>query len=81
MKFLRVWFLGYVSPRRLVETLAESPAPQWGFFAQLLRGLMDALLLFLPLALMGRTPSTPSYLTFLPTEQYYAALAVSAPFL
>ena len=28
-----------------------------------------------------RTPSTPSYLTFLPTEQYYAALAVSAPFI
>jgi hypothetical protein len=63
----------------VIEELRTKPAPHWGFYAQLLRAVLDALLLYLPLALMGRQPSTPSYLTFLPTEDYYAASLVLAP--
>ena len=77
--FVRVWFTGYVNPAKLVADLGDRPAPQWGFFAQILRGLMDSFLLFLPLYLMGRTPPTPSNLSFVNTEQYYGALVLLAP--
>lgn len=77
--FIQVWFTGYRSPTRLVEGLRGKPAPQWGVYAQVLRAVLDALLLYLPLALMGWQPSTPSYLTFIPDERYYAAMIWLAP--
>lgn len=76
--FLRLWLVGYVSPAKFAEGLRGRPAPWWGAYAQLLRALMDALLLYLPLFLMGRAPPTPSYLSFIPTESYYGALVVLA---
>ncbi len=79
MGFLRVWLTGYVSPTRMVEVLREKPAPHWGFYAQLGRALLDSILLYLPLALMGRAPSTPSSLPFIPTERYYAASVLFMP--
>ena len=78
--FFRVWLTGYVNPSKMVRELAGGPAPHWGLYAQSLRALLDSLLLYLPLSLMGRAPSTPSYLTFLPTERYYEALVFLAPF-
>lgn len=63
-----------------MEALRGRPAPHWGLYAQGLRALLDALLLYLPLALLGRQPSMPSYFTFLPDARYYAALAVLSPF-
>jgi hypothetical protein len=48
-------------------------------FAQLLRGVLDSLLVFLPVSLMGRVPPTPSFLSFIPTERYYAALIWMGP--
>jgi uncharacterized membrane protein HdeD (DUF308 family) len=57
----------------------DCPAPQFGFYATTLRALMDALLLYLPLALMGRQPTTPSALTFLATEDYYWASVFLMP--
>lgn len=77
--FLLVWLSGYRSPVRLVEGLRDKPAPSWGFYAQLIRAAMDALLLYLPLALMGEQPSTPSYLTFITSEGYFAVLVWLAP--
>ena len=77
--FLRIWRLGYTRPRRAVELLSEQPAPLWGLCAQAMRGLLDGLLLYLPLTLMGREPSTPSYLVFLPTATYYRVLVFLAP--
>jgi hypothetical protein len=77
--FLRLWFAGYVSPGRFIEGLRSKPAPHWGVYAQLLRGLLDSLLVYLPVALMGRIPPTPSFLPFIPTERYYAALIWLAP--
>lgn len=79
MNFAQTWFAGYVSPTRFVEALKSQHAPHWGFYAQILRSLIDSLLLYLPLAILGRQPPTPSYLTFIPTEEYYAALIWLTP--
>jgi hypothetical protein len=79
VSFIRVWLLGYVNPAKLVDVLRSKPAPHWGLLAQLIRALLDSLLLYLPLALMGRVPSTPSNLSFLPTESYYRALIWLSP--
>ena len=79
MSFFRVWFLGYTNPAKMIEALRSKPAPHWGLLAQLVRALLDSFLLYLPLSLMGRVPPTPSHLSFLPTEQYYAALIWLGP--
>jgi hypothetical protein len=71
MAFARTWVSGYYNPSRLVTELEHKPAPYWGVYSQLIRCALDALLLYLPLALIGHQPSTPSYLTFIPTERYY----------
>jgi hypothetical protein len=71
MSFVRIWFTGYYNPVNMVEQLRSKPAPQWGFYGQLLRAILDALLLYLPVALTGRIPPTPSNLSFLSTENYY----------
>jgi len=79
VSFFRVWLMGYVNPARMVEALEGKPAPHWGVYGQVGRALLDALLPYLPLWLMGREPSTPSYLTFLSTARYYGALVILAP--
>jgi hypothetical protein len=79
MGFLRVWLTGYYSPDRLFEELRSRPAPHWGLFAQFLRGVLDSLVLYLPVYLMGRQPPTPSFLPFVPTEGYYLGLVWLAP--
>jgi hypothetical protein len=79
MDFVRVWLTGYYNPARAMEQLRSSPAPHWGFYGQLLRAAMDALLLYLPLAIMGLVPPTSSYVSALPTEQYYLHLVWLAP--
>jgi hypothetical protein len=71
LSFLRVWFAAYYNPVRMIEQLRSKPAPQWGFYGAFLRAALDSLLLYLPVALMGRIPPLPSNLSFLPTEQYY----------
>ncbi len=72
--FLYSWFIGYTSPSRAVAALQGKPAPHYGFYAQALRILMDALLLYLPLSLLGRQPSTPSFVTLFPTQTYYSTM-------
>jgi hypothetical protein len=41
--------------------------------------VFDSILLYLPLALMGLIPPTPSYLTVFPTEGYYQTLIWLTP--
>jgi hypothetical protein len=77
--FLRTWALGYVSPAAFAGTLAGRAGPGWGLAGAGLRAGLDALLLYLPLAWMGRAPSYPSAITFLPTERYFAFLVGLAP--
>jgi hypothetical protein len=79
MRFIRVWLTGYYNPVKMIEALRSKPAPHWGFYGQLLRAALDSLLLYLPVALMGRVPPTPSYAPFLPTERYYWHLIWIAP--
>lgn len=77
--FLSTWLTGYVNPAKFIDRLADRPAPQWGLYGQTLRALMDSLLLYLPLSLMGRIPPTPSYVSFIATETYYGTLIWLAP--
>ncbi len=79
MGFFQTWLVGYYSPARVVEGLQGAPAPQWGVYAQVLRALLDGLLLYLPLALMGRQPSTPPYLSLFPADGYFGTLVWLAP--
>jgi len=79
MSFVRLWFTGYYNPVKMMEELRSKPAPQWGFYGQLLRAALDSLLLYLPLALMGLVPPKPSNLSFLPTGQYYWHLIWLSP--
>jgi hypothetical protein len=79
MSFVRVWFTGYYNPAKMIEALRTKPAPLWGFYGQLLRAMFDSLLLYLPVALMGWVPPTPSNLSFIPTEHYYWHLVWLAP--
>ena len=79
MNFVRVWFTGYYNPVRMIEQLRSKPAPHWGFYGQFLRAALDSLLLYLPVALMGRIPPTPSNLAFLSTERYYWHLVWLSP--
>lgn len=77
--YFRLWLRTYIKPVRFAETLKNKPAPWWGFIASLQRALMDSLLLYLPLALLGRIPPEPSYLPFIEDGNYYAALVGLTP--
>ena len=73
MNFIQVWLLGLVNPSRAFDEVRKKPAPLWGFWAILVRYVVTALTTTLALHLLGRTPFVPSYLTFLPTENYFTA--------
>lgn len=77
--YIGLWFTAYVKPGRFTARLENKPAPLWGFLASLQRALMDSLLLYLPVALLGRVPAEPSYLSFIADEHYYFALVGLAP--
>lgn len=77
--FLHTLWLGASRPREFADALAQCPAPQWGLLGAGLRAALDSILLYLPVALMGRQPSMPSYLTFLPEERYFFALIWIGP--
>ena len=79
MNYVTLWLTAYINPIRFADELRKKPAPQWGFVAALQRGLMDSLLTYLPVYLLGRTPPTPSNLSFIQTESYYGALIFLAP--
>jgi hypothetical protein len=79
MSFIQVWFTGYYNPAKMIDAMQIKPAPLLGFYGQFLRAAFDALLLYLPLALMGLIPPTPSNLSLLPTGQYYAHLVWLSP--
>ncbi len=79
MNYVTLWFTAYINPRRFADELDTKPAPKWGFYAALQRGLMDSVFTYLPVFLLGRTPPTPSNLSFIPTEKYYGALVILAP--
>ncbi len=79
MGLLHLWFAALFQPSRVFEELKRKPAPQWGLYATLLRALFIILFWYLPLYLLGLKPSPPSYLTFVPTEHYYAISMIIFP--
>ena len=79
MEFIRVWFVGYYNPFEVINKLKDKPAPQWGFYAASLRAVFDSIFIYLPSAIMGKQPSTPSSLSFLSTENYYWASVFFMP--
>jgi hypothetical protein len=79
MNYVTLWLTAYINPVRFADELRTKPAPKWGFVATLQRGLMDSLLTYLPVYLLGKIPPTPSNISFIPTENYYGALIFLAP--
>jgi len=79
MAYIKLWLTAYINPNRFAGELQKRPAPYWGFIAALQRAMMDSLLLYLPLALMGRIPPERSYLPLISDERYYGALVGIAP--
>jgi hypothetical protein len=79
MGYLRLWLAAYINPIKFADELKMSPAPSWGFLAAMQRGLMDSLLIYLPVHLLGKVPPTPSNIDFIPTERYYGALIIIGP--
>ena len=79
MNFVQVWLSGLIHPARSLDELKDKPAPQWGLLAVLIRFILTAFLVTLPLYLLGREPFTPSSLTFLATKNYYMAQVFFLP--
>ena len=79
MNYLRLWFTSNANLRRFADELKTSPAPHWGFYTALQRGLMDSIFTYLPVYLLRRIPATPSNLSFTPDDKYYGALIFLAP--
>ncbi len=48
MNFVKIWFSGYTNPKKFIDALASKPAPQWGFYAVLLRGMLDSICYICP---------------------------------
>jgi hypothetical protein len=74
-----MWWTGYSSPGQFIDILKSTPAPHWGLSAQLLRGVLDSLLIYFPVYLMGGVPPTPSFLAIFSSEQYYLTLSWLGP--
>lgn len=73
MTFLQIWLFGLINPSHAFDELKGKPAPIWGFRAVLIRFVVTSLTTTLALYSLGRLPFEPSWLTFLSTEDYYAA--------
>jgi hypothetical protein len=73
MSFPGIWIQGLYNPARAFKRLQPKPAPYWGLRAILLRFGITALTSTLALRILNRMPFYPTYLTFLPTDQYYTA--------
>jgi len=79
MSYLALWADVYRNPIRFADSLPSKPAPAWGFLAALQRALMDSILLYLPLFLIGRVPPERSYVSFIPDKLYYGTLIGLSP--
>jgi hypothetical protein len=80
MKILKAWIYGFYNPSRFISVIRDENKPFLGFQAVLIRSLLNSLLLFLPLHLMGRQPSMPSWLTFIGEADYFLFLTIATPY-
>lgn len=79
-EFLRLWFLGYAGPSRLADRLQQKQGYVWGVAAQSLRGVLDSLLVYLPVTLLHRIPPMQPFIPGIPPQEYYLFLTVATPF-
>jgi len=79
MNFFQLWLLGIANPSRAFDELRKKPAPQWGFWAILVRFIVTALTSILALRLLNLRPFVPSYLSFLQDANYYRAEIIFLP--
>jgi len=79
MSFMQVWLSGLVRPSRAFDELKTKPAPLWGLSAVLIRFIITSFTTILALHLLDREPFTPPNLTFLTTDNYYAAETAFLP--
>ena len=78
-RLLHLWIAALLHPSQAFEELKQAPAPKLGLYATLARSAFNSLAWYLPLSLLGISPSWPSYLTFVPTGSYYQASMVIYP--
>jgi len=79
MSFMQVWLSGLVRPSRAFDELKTKPAPLWGLSAVLIHFIITSFTTILALHLLDREPFTPPNLTFLTTDNYYAAETAFLP--
>jgi len=80
MKILKLWVYGIFKPSNMIAIIKIETNPFIGFQAVIIRSFLNSLLLFLPLYLMGRQPSMPSWLTFIGEADYFLFLAIATPY-
>lgn len=79
VELVTLWLTGYSSPARFADRLAAQPGPRLGVQAQVLRASLDSLLVYLPVALMRRTPPSPPPFGFVSADHYYWFLVIFGP--
>jgi hypothetical protein len=80
VEFVRAWVAGYGKPAEMVKYLYKRKGPGIGITTTIIRGLLNSLLMYLPLFLLGRQPSYHGYIPFMPNEKYFLFLAIIVPF-
>lgn len=71
MGLIRIWLESYLHPRRALDALAGQTTPRYGAVYTLVRGVMLALLFYLPFYLLKFEPITPAYLELFDTPDYF----------
>jgi hypothetical protein len=79
LRFLKLWLFGFTNPWAFANGVKNGPAPWFGLAGRSVQGVAAALALFMPLAIAGTMPSVKSWLSFVPTAQYYAAMIGLTP--
>ena len=71
MGMIQIWLESYLHPRQALDALAGQSTPRYGAWYTLVRGVMLALLLYLPFYLLEFEPITPAYLEIFDTPDYF----------
>jgi len=71
VSFISIWLNSYLHPHRALDALAKQTTPRFGAAYTLVRGVMLALLFYLPFYLLQYEPLTPAYLQILDTPDYF----------
>jgi hypothetical protein len=75
----RILFLTYLHPRQAMDALAELKTPHYGALYAFMRGLLLALLFYLPFYLLKFKPISPAFLQVFDTPDYFLYAALMWP--